>query len=223
MLLLSPGFVFAQSESDRTKPPAPEFFLTTIPVRTVLRDINVGFAHRIDFFHTIEVRLGWVHPNKVLHNVYEGWFTSTEMHYQGPSVYFQLCKWSFGKTGKYKYLGANLGYRYLWYYDKGMWMGGMGGSSFAESITLSQWRNDIFLLGSYGLGTTKLTCAEISIGLHITYTHTNVSDTRFHFPDLTAEEYEDYKRSTADGILFSEGWGIFPVIRFTSRLGWFSW
>lgn len=199
---------------------APRIAITTIPVRLTFRDINLGVAFRVSESETFETRLGWVHANKVLHNVYEGMFTSTEMLYSGPSVYFQWNKWKLSGKGKKVYWGIIGGYRYLSFTDKNMWMGGLGGSSFAESLTLSQWRNDILLLFTKGLQTSKWTTFEISGGLRISCTHTNVSNTRFHFDPYGSEAYEDYKRRAANDLLFSEGLGVLPVVRITSRIGW---
>jgi hypothetical protein len=213
----------AQEESDRTKPPAPEYFLTTIPVRLALRDLNIGFAHRTSLKATIEARIGWVHGNKILHNVYEGMFTSTEMLYKGPSVYFQWNKWKVSAKGKHVYWELVAGYRYLWYTDQNMWMGGLGGSSYAESLTLSQWRNDVLVLFTKGMQTSKWSTFEISAGLRISYAHTNVVDTRFHLDPYGSQAYEDYKASTTKNLPYSEGFGICPIVRVTSRIGMFSW
>ena len=203
---------------------APRIAITTIPVRLTFRDINLGVAFRIRESQTLEVRLGWVHANKFLHrNLYEPGFTSTEMNYHGASVYFQWNKWRISRAGKPCYFGIIGGYRYLFYTDKSMWMGGFGGSSDAEELLLSQWRNDIFILGSLGLKTSKNSTAEVSAGVRVNYTHTNVVDTRFHPVFITAQEYEEYKRNSINGLPYSKGWGILPVIRFTSRIGWFSW
>jgi hypothetical protein len=190
----------------------------------MFRDINLGVAFRVRESQSFEVRLGWVHANKFLHrNLYEPGFTSTEMNYHGASVYFQWNKWRLSRSGKPCYFGIIVGYRYLFYTDKSMWMGGFEDSSDAEELLLSQWRNDIFILGSLGLKTSKNSTAEVSAGVRVNYTHTNVVDTRFHPVFVTAQEYEEYKRNSINGLPYSEGWGILPVIRFTSRIGWFSW
>jgi hypothetical protein len=100
-------------------------------------------------------------------------------------------------------------------------MGGFGGSSYDEQLLLSQWRNDVFLLGTIGFKSSRISTAEVSLGVRINYTHTNVVDTKFHFAYLSPQEYEQYKASAVEDLSYSEGWGVLPVIRFTSRLGWF--
>jgi hypothetical protein len=222
--LLTSLSMYAQQEADRTVPPAPKFFTTTIPVRCLFRDYNIGMGWRAGATNTIEVRAGWMHHNYLLHeNLYEGWFTSTEMLFHGPSLYAQANRWKMKKSGKRTYVGLIAGYRYLWFHDEGMWMGGMGGSSFAESITLSQWRNDVLLLVSKGWQTSKVSTFEVSVGVRLMFTHTNVTDTRFHFDPYGSEAYENYKRSVGNDLLFSEGFGILPLVRFSSRLGKFEW
>jgi|GEM_PF-1304902 len=212
------------NSSDSVISTVPRISITTIPVRLIFRDINLGVAIRINDSQTFETRLGWVHDNKYLHRMlYEPAFTSTEMNYRGPSVYFQWNKWKTARSGKSFYFGFIAGYRYLFYTDKTMWMGGFGGSSYGEELLLSQWRNDIFLLGSMGLKTSKNSTGEVSVGIRVNYTHTNVVDTKFHPVFVVAEEYEEYKRNSINGSPYSEGWGILPVIRFTSRIGWFNW
>lgn len=216
--------VHCKSSLDPSQVITPRIAITTIPVRLTFRDINLGVAFRVREAQTFEARLGWVHANKFLHSMlYEPGFTSTEMNYHGASVYFQWNEWSRSRSGKPRYFGIIAGYRYLYYTDKAIWMGGYGGSSYAEELLLSQWRNDIFLLGSFGVKTSSRSTAEVSLGLRINYTHTNVVDTKFHFPNMSAEEYEEYKRNTVQDLRYSEGWGLLPVIRFTSRIGWFSW
>jgi hypothetical protein len=201
---------------------APRAYFTVIPIRLIFRDLNLGAAIRIQETKTVELRLGWVHSNRWLHhNLYEPAATSTEMNYSGPSVYFQFNKWRKGKADRLSYVGFIAGYRYLYYTDKTMWMGGFGGSSYDEELLLSQWRNDIFLLGTIGFKSSKISTAEVSIGIRINCTHTNVVDTKFHFTYLSPQEYEQYKASAVEELPYSEGWGVLPVIRFTSRLGWF--
>lgn len=222
MLIVSTE-VFAQDVGARVKPPAPGFFLTTIPIRCVLRDYNIGFAKRIGWHHTLEMRVGYVHKNDFLHEYYEGWLTSTEMHFRGPSVYFQLNKWIYNKNQQRYYVGLIAGYRYLSYHDKSLWKGGMGGSSFEEEPVLSQWRNDLLILGAIGFNSTRVTTTEISIGIRVMHTYTNVVDTRFHPANMTTEEYDSYRANQVNSIPNAQGITLAPLIRITSRVGWFGW
>lgn len=215
--------LFGQDDGARTKPPAPKFFLTTIPVRLALRDLNIGFAHRIGWTHTLEGRVGWVHPNNVLHKYYSRWLTSTEMRFQGPSVYFQMNKWGYNKKMKHTYLGIIAGYRYLWFTDQRMAIHDGDGNSDDEELTLSQWRNDVLLLGAVGFSTSRFSMTEISFGFRFMFTHSNVSDTKFYDPDWSQEEYSTYVAQTVDKIPNDEGFTVSPIIRITSRIGWVRW
>jgi len=227
LLLVFVGFYLAVPAQDkvvaRTKPPAPSFFLTTIPIRAVLRDYNIGFSKRIGWSHTFECRIGYVHHNKILDEYYSGWFTSTEMKFSGPSIYFQLNKWKYTLEQKRYYWGMIVGYRYLSYTDQKMWMGGIGGSSVAEELQLSQWRNDLILMCSIGFNSTKFTTTEIAIGLRVMQTHTHAIDTRFHPSYMTPAEYEAYKVDEFAELPNSKGLTLGPLIRVTSRVGWFGW
>lgn len=147
---------------------------------------------------------------------------SPEMKFQGPSIYGQLNRWSYNKNLKRTFKGLIVGYRYVWYYNKELRMGGIGGNSDAESPTLSQWRNDLYLLFSWGIQTSRITTTEITIGARIMYTHTHVIDTKFHNAD-PPDQYEEYKDKVRDDIPNAEGIGIAPVLRITSRFGWFEW
>lgn len=213
----------AQDEPGRTKPPAPQSFITTIPVRCILRDYNIGYGHALDSYHTIEYRVGWVHRNNLLHEYYEGWFTSSEMRFHGPSVYVQWNKWDYTKSQKRWYWGIIGGYRYLWHHESGLWMGGMGGSSFAESLTISQWRNDLLALFTIGIQTTKISTIEFSVGARVSNTHTHVDDTRFHIVGQTPEEYEAYRKAQTSTVPYGTGFSILPVVRLSSRFGKFNW
>lgn len=223
-LLVSSG-MFAQEESDRTKPPAPEFFLTTIPIRCVLRDYNIGFAQRIGWFHTVEVRIGWVHADKPLHERYERWLSSTEMLFKGPSFYLQYNKWRVNKKMKHTFWGVIAGYRYLFYEDRNFHIYDGDGRSYDDDITLSQWRNELLLMGTIGIRTTKISMSEISIGFRCMFTHTNVSASRIatQFPDQSQATFDTYIASRLEKIPNNEGFSILPMIRITSRFGWFGW
>ena len=207
----------------RTKPPAPENFITTIPVRSVLRDVNIGYGFALDPYHTIEYRIGWVHRNRILHEYYEGWLTSTEMHFRGPSFYVQLNKWKYRANTKRRYWGVSAGYRYLYYHQESLWLGGLGGSTTAERPVLSQWRNDLLLLGSFGLQTSRISTLEFSLGVRVLHTYTHVHDTRFHPINMTGEEYDAYRASQVIEVPYSKGFGIQPVARVTLHVGIFTW
>lgn len=211
----------AQDDTERARLPAPEFFLTTIPIRCALRDINIGFAHRVGLHHTLETRIGWVHSNKVAHKYYERWLNSSEMLFKGPSVYFQVNRWLVNTKGRDIYFGLILGYRHLWYHDKNLLVSDPDGFSYSEEITLSQWRNDILILGSFGLGTTIFTTSEISIGVRLMDTHSHVTRTRNYYSGWTQQQYDEYISATLEKVPYAEGFGITPIIRITSRFGWF--
>lgn len=213
----------AQDDTEYNRPAAPEFAFTTIPVRCILRDINLGFAHRIGSVHTLEGRVGWVHPDHILHKYYNLWLNSSEMRFQGPSVYIQLNKWRINKIGRHIFLGCVAGYRYLWYEDKQLTVYDPDGRSYDEDITLSQWRNDFIVLGTIGITTTKFSMSEISVGLRFMFTHTHVSKTKNYYPGWTQQQYDEYVDATMDRVPNDEGFGMMPIIRITSRFGWFEW
>jgi hypothetical protein len=215
--------VQAQDDPELKKPPAPKLFLTTIPVRLALRDINVGFAHKIGGDRTVEYRLGWVHPNKLLHRYYAFWLTSTEMRYQGPSFYLQMNNWKANKKKKRIFQGVIVGYRYLWFTDQRMAIHDGDGFSDDEELTLSQWRSDILVLGTFGIGTTKFSMTEFSFGFRFMSTHSNVSDTKFYSPSWSEEEYANYIAQKVDEIPNDEGFTVAPIFRITSRIGWVIW
>ncbi len=214
---------YAQDSTRRTAAPAPKSFLSTIPARSILSDYNIGYAHSISSKYTLEYRIGWVHRNNILHEYYEGWFTSTDCRFHGPSFYLQLNKWNYMKSMRRYYWGIITGYRYTWYYEKSLWLGGNSGSSFEERPVLSQWRNGIYVLGTLGIQTTRVSTFEISVGIRVMQTYTHVSDTRFHPQYMTPEEYDEYRVSLITEIPYAMGWGIQPVFRISSRLGLFEW
>lgn len=201
--------------------PAPSSMFTTIPVRCILNDWNIGYAKRLGEQYTLETRVGWVHRNNFLDEYYVGMLTSTSMKFHGPSVYFQLNKWHSGKKERNWFYGIIAGYRYLWYHDKSVWMGGMGGSSFAENLELSQWRNDVLLLGTIGIRTTRISSTEISLGARMSFTHTHDIDTRFHPVNMSPEEYEAYKDGAFAALPGAEGVSFTAVVRISSRFGRF--
>jgi hypothetical protein len=213
----------AQKATDRTEPPVPKIFITTIPWRCVLNDYSIGYGIPLSSRHTIEYRVGWVHRNDLLHRYYEELLTSTDMRFRGPSFYVQLNKWNYTKNLRRYFWGAIAGYRYTYYHDQTLWLGGTGGSSFVEQPLLSQWRNEVYLLGSLGIQTTRFTTIEISLGVRMMHTHTHVGDTRFHPDNMTTEEYDAYRAGQVSDIPYSQGFGIQPVLRVSSRLGYFKW
>lgn len=223
LLLLFHALSVSAQDDDRTPRVAPSFSLTTIPVRCILRDWNIGMTKSLNVKQTVEVRIGYVHHNNLLHRYYEEWLTSTEMRFKGPSVYFQWNFWRMTSHNKHWYFGPIVGYRYLWYNQESLWLGGTGGSSFAEEPVLSQWRNDLILLFAVGRMSTKVTCTEVSLGGRVSQTHTFVNDTRFHPAGQSAEEYEQYKNSVKSQVPDAEGFSIWPVVRITTRIGKFEW
>lgn len=215
-------FAVAQGTGEIAPSPAPSFAITTIPIRNVLREYNIGIMKSIDAEHTLELNFGYVHKNDFAHNVLlEPWFTSPDMQFHGPSVGVQWNQWKFNPRGKRTYWGLIATYRYLWYHDRGLWKGGTGGSSFSELITLSQWRNEVQLLITKGWQTSRFTSFDFSAGIRLMYTHSNVSDTRFRFPDMDDAEYESYRAAQVNDVPFAEGFGVMPAVRITWKLGIF--
>ena len=201
----------------------PKQFVTTIPVRCIMRDANIGYGFALTPRHTLEFRGGFVHRNLFLHEYYEKWLASTEMNFAGPSLYVQLNKWETAGTKNRYYWGIIAGYRYLSYHDRSIRLTESRLSSISEEVKLSQWRNDFLLLFTIGYGTTKVSTSEISLGFRVMQTHTHVVDTRYHADGMTEEEYDDYKSDLLDEIPNSRGITIGPILRITSRFGWFSW
>jgi hypothetical protein len=219
--LLSGVQLRAQSSRLSADTTAPRYFITTIPVRVILSDFNIGAGKRITPDQTLELRLGYVHRNNLLHPYYEGWLTSAEMRFHGPSVYVQWNKWKRTKKKRQWYWGLIAGYRYLWYHDEALWLGGTGGSSFDEQLTLSQWRNDVLLLGTIGIRTTRITSTEISLGVRLSHTYTHVGDTRFHPSNMTQAEYDQYRGGQVSNVPYASGFSILPVLRLSTRIGKF--
>jgi hypothetical protein len=222
-LFAIPLFAGAQNYSESSESPAPSSSITVIPARFLLWDFNIGYAKSIDDYRTLEFRLGYVHRNNVLHEYYEGFLTSTDMHFHGPSFYFQMNKWRYSKAGARHFFGVITGYRYLWYQQESLWLGGWGGSSFAEWPVLSQWRNELLLLGTFGWRSSRFSTTEISIGIRIMQTHTHVDDTRFHPTYMTAEEYDRYRAGQINSIPNAEGITAWPLLRLTTHIGKFKW
>lgn len=222
-LLLCTGKISAQDEPARTKPPAPQNYLTTILLRSILWDYNIGYAHRLDPQHTLEYRAGWVHRNNIIHEYYEKWLTSPEMLFHGPSFYVQWNQWKYTPGMPRWYWGLIGGYRYQWHHDNGLSLAGTGGSSFAEDLTISQWRNDFLALFTIGFQTSKVSTFEISAGARLSFTHTHIGDTRFHPVNMTPAEYDAYRAGMVSKVPNGEGVSIVPLLRVSSRLGFFNW
>lgn len=216
----------AQDESNRTTPPAPKSFFTTVLIRDILRDYNIGYAARLGPKHTLEARIGWVHQNKFVSKYTEKYLLSTDWKCQGPSFYVQLNKWKHGalfdKPVQW-YYGVYTGYRYVYFIDGKMPLGGREHNETDEELTLSQWRNDILLLGSIGMKVSRYSTSEISLGFRVSWTHTNATATRFYPSPAGTAAYEAYKNEQVEKIPGAEGISIVPVLRFSSRLGWFNW
>jgi hypothetical protein len=224
--LLTVVYCNAQENSDRTSQPAPKSFFTTIVIRDILRDYNIGYATKIAPTHTIEARIGWVHRNRIVSRYYEQYLLSTDWKCQGPSFYVQLNKWKYGEAFSKPvvwFYGVYSGYRYVYFTDEKIPLGGRDHSESDEELTLSQWRNDILLLGSIGMKVSGYSTSEISLGVRLSWTHTNVSATRFYPSPAGTAEYETYKEEQAAKIPGAKGFSIVPVIRFSSRLGIFKW
>lgn len=224
LLIASGSFcrLAAQKEGDPATPIYLKRFVSTIPIRCALRDLNIGYGQQVGSNYTLEGRAGWVYPNKILHEPYERWLTSTEMLFQGPSFYLQLNDWNLKKKRVNIFFGFIAGYRYLWYHDKNLYVADSDGASYSEELTLSQWRNDFLLLGSIGLATTKFTTSELSLGVRIMHTHTQISATsRVNFANQ--ELQGEYIASVLEKVPNDKGFGIMPLIRITSRFGWFDW
>lgn len=226
LFLLCAGNVQAQEQSDRNKPPAPEFGLSTIIIRDVLRDYNIGFMQRIGWHHTLEARIGWVHPNRIVSKYYEQYLLSTDWKFSGPSFYVQLNKWKYSfllKKQRQCFFGVYAGYRYMFYTNRKMPMGGKDHSELDEELTLSQWRNDVLVLGSIGLRLSKYSTSEISLGVCFSWTHSHLIDTRFHPYAQGTLQDETYRRAQLNRLPGAEGFSVLPVLRVSSRIGWFSW
>lgn len=159
----------------------------------------------------------------MLHKHYNSWLNSSEMLFNGPSIYLQANKWRIDKKNRHTFTGIVVGYRYLFYTDKEFTVYDPDGRSYDEELTLSQWRNDLLFLISVGVGTTKFSMTEISIGARFMFTHTNVSATQrvTYFP--SQEQYDEYIAYRMDQIPNDEGFNVMPIVRITSRVGWFQW
>jgi hypothetical protein len=166
--------------------------------------------------------VGWVHPNKLLNRrFYNSWLNSSEMLFQGPSFYLQLNRWRIGKKGKPRYFGLILGYRYLSYRDKLFHVYDSDGRSYDRDLNLSQWRNDILVLGTFGIATTRFTMSEISLGVRLMFTHTRVNTIKNGLMTWTEEQNPSFVAATLDMMPYNEGFNMAPIIRITSRIGWF--
>jgi hypothetical protein len=213
-------------ESDRTTP-APQFFVTTVVARNILRDYNIGYAHRIGSRYTLEARAGLVHPNRIVSRFHEKYLLSTDWKFKGASFYLQLNKWKYAtirKKERQMFYGLYAGYRYVYFIDEPMPMGGTEHSDLDEELILSQWRNDIMLFGTVGIRTSKFTTTEISLGVCFSFAHTHLADTRFHpYPEGTPE-YEGYRNDQLDQLRGgARAFSVLPVLRISSRFGYFRW
>lgn len=227
LLMLSSVRIAAQDDrQSRTVPPAPKAFVTTIVVRDIIRDYNIGFAKRIGWHHTAEVRLGWVHPNRIVSKYHEQYLLSTDWKFKGGSIYLQLNKWRFRtllKKERQTFRGIYVGYRYMYFLDQQMPLGGPDHNEMDEVLTLSQWRNDFLVFATVGLRISKYSTSEISLGACVSWTHSNVSATKFYpFPEGTPQ-YESYRQEMTDKIRRTDGISIVPVLRVSSRIGYFRW
>lgn len=225
VMLCSAVDISAQTD-DRTRSPVPQSFITTIPIRDILRDYNIGYAHRLGEHYTLEARAGWVHPNRIVSKYYEMYLISTDWKFNGASFYLQLNKWkyiTFLKKQRQVFYGWYAGYRYMYYIDAKMPLGGKDHSAQDEELTLSQWRDDILLFTTVGWRTSKFSTSELSIGFCVSFAHTHLVDTRFHPYATGTPEDENYRREQLDKVRGTQGFTMLPVIRFSSRVGYFNW
>ena len=174
------------------------------PIRMVFREIGAGYEFPIRESIGLEIRPGFIYPSKLLDEYYVAAASSPNMKFNGVSLISQTRFYKARKKGNgLLNLNFSLGYRYLWYTDKALWMGGFGGSSFANELYLSQWRNDLILM--VGCGNARLTKKflheiEMNIGGRLSLLHTKVNDCRFCHgvnvpPGSTVEEQADNARS----------------------------
>lgn len=218
--------VGAQDRDPDTRAVRPYASLTTIMIRDILRDYNLGYSFALDYKRTFEVRLGWVHPNRIVSRYYEKLFTSSDWKFKGPSIYLQMNTWQNGGFREKQFswfYGWYAGYRYVYHTDSQMPLGGRDHSETDEEITLSQWRNDVILCGSLGMRLSKFSTSEVSLGVCLSWTNTNVSATRFYPYPVGTPGYEQYKNAQMNKVLGADGFSIVPVLRVSSRFGWFSW
>lgn len=174
------------------------------PIRLAFREIGLGYEFPFRQSIGLEIRPGFFYPSKFLDEYFVGAASSPNMKFKGASL---ISKMRFYKAGKkengLRNLNFSFGYRYLWFTDESLWMGGFGGSSFANELYLSQWRNDLILMigkGNALISKNILNEFEMNIGARFSFLHTKVNDCRFCHgvnvpPGGTVEEMADRSRS----------------------------
>lgn len=197
------------------------------PLRCAIREAAVGFEFGLNKNRSLEIRPGFIFPDKFLDGLYVGFASSPNMKYKGVSLMTETRFYTSSKENRQGYLSFLVGYRYMWYTDEWMWMGGLGGSSYANELYLSQWRNDLLLMvgkGSMRLNGPLLKEFELGAGFRLSYLHTKVNDCRFCHgsivpPGSTVEETADKARGElrpSDGIS-----GMLQVyMRYTIGMKW---
>lgn len=195
------------------------------PLRMAFREIGLGYEFPVRESIGLEIRPGYIYPSKFLDQYFVGAASSPNMKFKGVSLISQTRFYKAGKKENgLRNLNFSVGYRYLWYTDEYLWLGGFGGSSYANELYLSQWRNDLILMvgsGNARLSKKVLHEFEMNIGARFSLLHTKVNDCRFCHgvnvpPGSTVEEQAEKAR---DELNPADGFSGMLLVALTYHIG----
>ena len=183
-------------------------------VSSLLKEISISYEFGLKDYKSVELKAGYIHPNRGLDFFMVGGFQSPYFFHKGFSIGGAFKKYKVKKFNSFwKY---SLAYKYEFFNDEELWLGGWGGSSYANELYFSQRKNIIQLRTEYGLSSKKLgffTEGYVGLGLNIIHVHSIYHDCRqcgFTGPAAITKKEKPY---------LDNGYYIYPTAHFGFRFG----
>lgn len=188
-------------------------FKTNI-VYGLMREYNLFYEFGLKNNNAIELRGGYIHPNRALDYIMVGALSSPYYFHKGFAVGGSFKKYRVRKYNSFwKYY---LGYKNEFFDNKSLWLGGWSGSSYANELYMSQRKNIIHLRVEYGLSSKRIGFLKegyAGLGLNMIHVHTTYHDCRQcgpYGPALINDDEKPY---------LDNGYYVLPTLHFGFRFG----
>lgn len=173
--------------------------------RSIADEVPVYYEFENKNNSTNELKFGIIYSNPILKFLYEG-------HYSSPRFYFYGAFLGFGQKKYFKddlenYISYGLTYKFKFYNHQDFWLGGWGGSDYANDINLSQRLSVLnfqLLRGKNVINDKRVSDYYIGLGVNVTHAQTTYHYSKY--PPVNEPYYDN-------------GYFIVPTIHFGYKFG----
>lgn len=185
------------------------------PLRSFSDEIPFFYEFGLNFKKALEIKAGIVYPNPLFRGWAVGFATSPRFYHTG--IFLGIAKKTYRKTDEELfYISYSFTIKHKWFKDEDLWLGGMGGSSEANELYLSQKLlilNTQITIGNCDFKKNELNELYFGFGLNFIYAKTIYHGSRFSgYPNFCdpAEENEP---------IFNNGIYLMPTVHIGYKFG----